>query len=114
VNVGLSTVTGGANGLLSQGLGTLRKQGGGALLRAFKSFSSYFLTSVQGMLSAPGLWGIASFLGSTSNSNQLLSMARVLFSIRQKATPPSDEGTSFVIQHNLMQLFAHQQAQLVG
>jgi hypothetical protein len=114
VNVGLSTVTGGANGLLSQGLGTLRKQGGGTLLGAFKSFSSRFLTPVQGMLSAPGLWGIASFLGSTSNSNQLLSMARVLFSIRQKATPPRDEGTSFVIQHNLMQLFAHQQAQLVG
>lgn len=114
VNVGLSTVTGGANGLLSQGLGTLRKQGGGTLLGAFRSFASRFLTPVQGMISSPGLWGIASFLGSTSNSNQLLSMARVLFSIRQKATPPRDEGTSFVVQHNLMQLFAHHQAQLVG
>ncbi|HVG57941.1 MAG TPA: hypothetical protein VNA24_05260 [Hyalangium sp.] len=113
VNVGLSAVTGGANGLLSQGLGTLRKQGGGALLRTFKSFSSQFLTPVQGMLSSPGLWGIASFLGCTSNSNQLLSMARVLFSIRQKAPPP-DEGTAFVVQHNLLQLFAHHQAQLVG
>ena len=112
VNVGLSTVTGGANGLLSRGLGTLRKQGGGTLLGAFKSFALRFLAPVQGILSSPGLWGIAGFLGSAANSAQLLSMARVLFSIRQKVPPP-DEGTSHVIQHNLMQLFAHHHAQQV-
>jgi hypothetical protein len=112
VNVGLSSVTGGANGLLSRGLDTLRKQGGGNLLGAFKSFASCFLGPVHCVLSTPGLWGIAGFLASAANSGQLLSMARVLFGARQKA-PAQDDSTRHLIQHNLMQLFAHRHALLV-
>jgi hypothetical protein len=112
VNVGLSSVTGGANGLLSRGLDTLRKQGGGNLLGAFRSFSSRFLGPVHGIVSTSGLWGIAGFLGSAAHSGQMLSMSRVLFSVRQK-TPPPDEGTGHLIQHNLLQLFAHRHAQLM-
>lgn len=112
VNVGLSSVTGGANGLLSRGLDTLAKQGGGSLLGAFKSFTSRFLGPAHSTLSSPGLWGIAGFLVSAANSGQMLSMARVLFSVRQKAPEP-DGGTCHLIQHNLVQLFTHRHALLV-
>lgn len=113
VNADLSSVTGGTSGLLSRGLGILGSQGGGKLLGAFKGFASRFLGPVESFLSQPGLWAIAGFVKSATNPAQLLSMARVLFGARQRA-PTLDESTRHLIQHNLMQLFAHRHAQLVA
>jgi hypothetical protein len=113
VNVELSSVTGGASGQLSRGLGILGQQGGGKLLGAFKGFASRYLGPVQSFLSKPGLWGIAGFITSAANPGQLLSMARVLFGTRQKAPAP-DASTRHLIQHNLMQLFAHRHALLAS
>jgi hypothetical protein len=111
VSVGLSSVSGGASSRLNQGLGRLGRLGGGKLLGAFKGFASRFLGPVQSFLSNPGLWGIAGFLRSARNPGHLLSMARVLFAARQRAPTP-DDTTRQLIQHNLMQLFAHRHAQL--
>ncbi|HYH97153.1 hypothetical protein [Hyalangium sp.] len=111
VSVGLSSITGGPSRLLNQGLGRLGKLGGGKLLGAFKGFTSRFLGPVQSFLSKPGLWGIAGFLKSATLPEQLLPMARVLFGARQKAPTP-DDTTRQLIQHNLVQLFAHRHAQL--
>ena len=113
VNVELSSVTEGTSGLLSRGLDILGGQGGGKLLGAFKGFASRFLGPVESFLSQAGLWGIAGFVKSASNPAQLLSMARVLFGARQKA-PTLDDSTRHLIQHNLMQLFAHHHARLVA
>jgi hypothetical protein len=113
VNMELSSVTGGTSGLLSKGLDILGSQGGGKLLGAFKGFASRFLGPVESFLSQAGLWGIAGFVKSASNPAQLLSMARVLFGARQKA-PTLDDSTRHLIQHNLMQLFAHRHAQLAA
>lgn len=111
VSVSLSSVSGGPSGRLNQGLGRLSKLGGGKLLGAFKGFASRFLGPVQSFLSKPGLWGIAGFLQSARNPEHLLSMARILFAARQRSATP-DDSTRQLIQHNLMQLFAHRHARL--
>lgn len=113
VSVSLSSVAGGPNSRLSQGLGRLGKLGGGKLIGAFKGFASRFLGPIQSFLSQPGLWGIAGFLQSARNPEHLLSMARILFATRQRSATP-DDSTRQLIQHNLMQLFAHRHAQLTG
>ena len=111
VSARLSSVAGGASSRLNQGLGRLVNLGSGKLLGAFKGFASRFLGPVQSFLSKPGLWGIAGFLQCASHLDHLLSMARILFAARQRAPTP-DDSTRQLIQHNLMQLFAHRHAQL--
>lgn len=111
VSVSLSSVSGGPTSRLNQGLGRLSKLGGGKLIGAFKGFASRFLGPVQSFLSKPGLWGIAGFLQSARNPEHLLSMARILFATRQRSATP-DDSTRQLIQHNLMQLFAHRHARL--
>jgi hypothetical protein len=111
INVGLSFVTGGTSNLLTQGLGMLGKMGGGKLLGAFGGFASKFLGPAQSFLSKSGLGGIAHFLQGAKDPSQLLSMAKDLLSARQKA-PSTDNTTQQIIQSNLLELFAHRQAQL--
>jgi hypothetical protein len=65
---------------------------------------------VQSFLSKTGLSTIAGFLGKTTNPSDLLSMATDLFKARQ-SQPATDPTTDQIVQQNLMQLFAHQQAQ---
>jgi hypothetical protein len=113
VNVELSALTADPSDILASGRGLLGRHGGGKLLGVFKSFAARFLGPVQSFLSKQGLWCIAGFVGSAAHSDQLLSMARVLFGARQRAHTP-DDSTRQIIQHNLMQLFAHRHAQLAG
>jgi hypothetical protein len=111
INVGLSFLTGGTSNLLTQGLGTLSKLGGGKLLSTFGAMASKFLGPAQSFLSKQGLGSIASFLQSAKEPSHLLSMAKDLLSARQKA-PATDNTTQQIIQSNLLELFAHRQAQL--
>jgi hypothetical protein len=113
INVGMSFLTGGTSSLLTQGLGMLGKVGGGNLLGTFGGLASKFLGPAQSFLSGSGLGGISSFLQGANNSGQLLSMAKDLFASRQEA-PATDQTTNQIIQNNLMQLFAHRQAQVAG
>ncbi len=113
VNVGLSFVTGGTGGPLSKGLGMLRKLGGARLTIVFSGFAARFLRGAQSFLSRSGLGGIAHFLKGADSSRELLSMARDIFLSRQQA-PQMDGATRQIIQHNLLHLFAHRQAQLLG
>jgi hypothetical protein len=111
INVGLSFLTGGAGGLLAKGLSMLGGAGKiGSLLSTFSGVASKFLGPVQSFLSKTGLSTIAGFLGKTTNPSDLLSMATDLFKTRQ-SQPATDPTTDQIVQQNLMQLFAHQQAQ---
>lgn len=111
INVGLTFLTGGAGGLLAKGLSMLGGAGKiGSLLTSFSGVASKFLGPVQSFLSKTGLSTVAGFLGKTTNSSDLLSMATDLFKARQ-SQPATDPTTNTVVQQNLMQLFAYQQAQ---
>jgi hypothetical protein len=113
VNVGASFVTGGMGGLLSKGLGLLGQLGGGKLATVFSGFATRFLGSAQSFISKSGLGGIAQFLRGTGSSKDMLSMAKDIFLVRQSA-PQTDAGTRQIIQHNLLHLFAHRQAQFLA
>jgi hypothetical protein len=112
LNVGLSFVTGGAGGLLTKGLGMLGKLGGGKLLGTFGGLASKFLGPAQSLLSKTGLGSVVDFAKQATKSSDLLSMAQDLFKARQKA-PATDSTTNQIIQHNLSQIFAQRQAQLL-
>ncbi len=110
MNVGLGLLTGGMGNLLSSGLSMLG--GGGNLLSTFTGFASKFLGPAQSMLSGSGLGSLSGFLGNAGSSGDLFSMAKSLVSA-QNQQPKTDATTQQVVQSNLAQLFAYQQAQLL-
>jgi hypothetical protein len=110
INVGLSVLTGGASSFLTGGLSMLGSLGSaGSLLSTFSGVASNFLGSASSLLSGSGLSTIAGFISKASDSSDLLSMAKSLFTARQQQ--PTDTSTNAAVSENLGQLFASQQAQ---
>lgn len=113
LNVGLTFLTGGTGGLLAKGLSMLGGAGKiGSMLGTFSGFASKFLGPVQSFLSKSGLGSIAGFLGKAGSPTDLLSMAKDLLAARQSA-PKADPTSNQIVDHNLAQLFAWRQAQLL-
>jgi hypothetical protein len=113
INVGLTFLTGGTGGILAKGLGMLGKVGNlGKMVGSFGGFASKFLGPVQSFLSKPGLSSIAGFVKNAGSSGDLLKMATDIFTARKKQPKP-DVDTEQVVQHNLTQLFAKRQAEML-